>query len=104
MLEKAGLQTTIANDGKEAVEKATSESFDVILMDINMPNMNGYEATKALREKGFTIPILALTASVLRGEVNKCLEAGCDDYLPKPIDCNRLAAILAKYLPVKVNV
>ncbi|GAI26856.1 unnamed protein product, partial [marine sediment metagenome] len=98
MLEKAGLQTTIANDGKEAVEKATSESFDVILMDIHMPNMNGYEATTALREKGFTIPILALTASVLRGEVNKCLEAGCDEHLQKPIDRPKLLQTLSKYL------
>jgi len=98
MLEKAGLQTTIANDGKEAVGKATSESFDVILMDIHMPNMNGYEATIALREKGFTIPILALTASVLRGEVDKCLEVGCDEHLCKPIDRPKLLQTLSKYL------
>lgn len=98
MLEKAGLQTTIANDGKEAVEKATSESFDVILMDIHMPNMNGYEATTALREKGFTIPILALTASVLKSEVDKCLEVGCDEHLYKPIDRPKLLQTLSKYL------
>jgi len=98
MLEKAGLQTTIANDGKEAVEKACSESFDVILMDIYMPNMNGYEATRALREKGFTIPICALTASALRGKVDKCLEAGCDEHLCKPIDRQKLLETLDKYL------
>lgn len=98
MLEKAGLQTTIANDGKEAVEKATSESFDVILMDIHMPNMNGYEATTALREKGFTIPILALTASVLKSEVDKCFEVGCDEHLYKPIDRPKLLQTLSKYL------
>ena len=98
MLEKAGLQTTIANDGKEAIEKATSESFDVILMDMHMPNMNGYEATMALREKGFTIPILALTASVLKSEVDECLEAGCNEHLHKPIDRPKLLQTLSKYL------
>jgi len=98
MLKKAGLQTTIANDGKEAVEKASSESFDIILMDIHMPNMNGYEATRALRERGFTLPILALTASVLKSEVKKCLEAGCDEHLNKPIDRPKLLQTLSKYL------
>ncbi len=98
MLKKVGLQTTLANDGREAVEKATTESFDLILMDMHMPNMNGYEATKLLREKGFTKPILALTASVLRSEVDQCLEAGCDEHLFKPIDRQKLFATLSEYL------
>lgn len=60
--------------------------------------MNGYEATTALREKGFTIPILALTASVLRSSVDKCFEAGCDEHLHKPIDRPKLLQTLSKYL------
>jgi CheY-like chemotaxis protein len=99
MLEKAGLQITMASDGKEAIEKATSESFDVILMDIHMPKMNGLDATRALRKKGLTLPILALTASVLKGEVDQCLEAGCNEHLSKPVDRQILFEVLDKYLP-----
>jgi len=98
MLKKAGFQVTMANDGREAVEKACSESFDIILMDINMPNMNGCEATRALRKKGFTLPILALTASVLKSELDECIEAGCDEHLCKPIDRPKLFETLEKYL------
>ncbi len=98
MLEKAGLQVTIANDGREVVEKAISESFDLILMDIYMPNMNGYEATAILRKKGLTLPILALTASILRSDIDECLKAGCDEHLDKPIDRRKLFDTLDKYL------
>jgi PAS domain S-box-containing protein len=98
MLEKVGLQTTLANDGREVIEKTTAESFDLILMDMHMPNMNGYEATRLLREKGFKKPILALTASVMRSDVDQCLKAGCDEHLIKPIDRQKLFAALRKYL------
>ena len=98
MLEKMGLEVTIANDGKEAVDKALSNPFDLIFMDIQMPNMNGYEATKALREKGLKTPIVALTANAMKGDDKKCIEAGCDDYMSKPIDRGRLIEVMSKYL------
>ena len=98
ILEKSGLQVTIVGDGRAALERALSESFDVILMDMHMPNMNGYEATRALREKGLAIPILALTASVLRREVDQCLEAGCNEHLHKPINRKKLMQVLGRYL------
>ena len=104
LLNKMGLEVTIAADGNKALQQALTRQFDLILMDIQMPHMNGYEATKALRKEGITIPIVAQTAYAMKGDHKKCLEAGCDDYLPKPIDCNRLTAILAKYLPVIANV
>ena len=103
LLNKMGLQVTIAADGNEVLQKALTRQFDLILMDIQMPYMNGCEATKALRKEGITTPIVAQTAYAMKGDHKKCLEAGCDDYLPKPIDCNRLTAILGKYLPVEVN-
>ncbi len=98
MLEKAGVEVTITNDGKEALRQAQSKSFDLIFMDIQMPNMNGYEATEALRKSGVTTPVVALTANAMKGDEEKCFEAGCDDYLAKPIDRKRLFEILKKYL------
>ena len=70
-------------------------------MDIQMPRMNGYEATKALREQGITAPIIALTANVMKGDEEKCLAAGCDGYIAKPIDKAQLVQVLDKYLSVK---
>ena len=95
LLKKHGLEVTLTEDGKQAVEAVTQiDSFDLILMDMQMPVMNGYEATEALREKGFTRPIIALTASVMVGDRKKCLDSGCDDYVSKPINRQQLQDVL----------
>jgi signal transduction histidine kinase/predicted transcriptional regulator/CheY-like chemotaxis protein len=99
LLEKMGLQVTTAQDGKEAVSKALSQPFDMIFMDIQMPNMNGYDATKALRKKEVTIPIIALTAHAMKDDDKKCIDAGCNDYLTKPISSKKLFETICKYLP-----
>jgi PAS domain S-box-containing protein len=96
-----GLDVTIANDGNEAIKKVLAGHFDLILMDIQMPNMNGYEATKSLRKEGVKTPIVALTANVIKGDDQKCFEAGCDGYLSKPVDRRELLKTIAKYLPSK---
>ncbi len=98
LLSRMGLEVTITSDGNEALQKAMSREFDLILMDIQMPNMNGYEATQAIRQKGITTPIVALTAHAMKGDSEKCIEAGCDDYLSKPIVRNKLLEKLHKYL------
>ncbi len=98
LLKQFGLNVTIAGDGKEALQKAASEQFDLIFMDIQMPVMNGYEATRMLRRDGKTTPIIALTAHAMAGDWEKCLEAGCDDYMTKPIDQDKLTHILYKYV------
>ena len=98
LLAKLGLQFVLACDGVEAVEKAAAEFFDLILMDIQMPNMNGYQAAEALRKKGIETPIVALTAHAMEGDRQKCLDAGCDDYLSKPVNRNKLMGMLDKYL------
>jgi PAS domain S-box-containing protein len=98
VLNRMGLGVTVAIDGNEAVEKALTGAFDIILMDIQMPNMNGYEATRMLRKKGITTPIIAITASAMKGDDKKCIDAGCDDYIPKPLDRQRLFETLRKYL------
>lgn len=102
MLSKLGVDVTIADDGEDAVEKALSLPFDLVLMDIQMPRMNGYEATDRLRRQGYERPIVALTANAMRGDDQKCLEAGCDGYLAKPIDIRELQRLLVRYMPASV--
>jgi PAS domain S-box-containing protein len=98
VLEKTGLQVTIAEDGAEGISKALERNFDIIFMDIQMPNVDGYEATRTLRSKGLKTPIIALTAGVLRGDREKCIQAGCDDYMSKPVVYLTLMATISKYL------
>lgn len=90
---------TFAMDGKEAVEKVANNSYDLIFMDINMPNMNGVEATSKIRnELNDTTPIIALTANVINGDVESYMEAGMNDYLSKPIIMSELKTLLIKYI------
>ncbi len=104
MLSKLGVDVIIAEDGSKAVQKALSQSFDLILMDMQMPHMNGYEATRTLRKQGYRTPIVALTANAMKGDEQVCLEAGCDGYLTKPIDHRELTRIIGKYLPTRLEI
>jgi signal transduction histidine kinase/CheY-like chemotaxis protein/HPt (histidine-containing phosphotransfer) domain-containing protein len=99
LLKRLGLSVTIAEDGNEAMQEALTEQYDLIFMDIEMPNMNGYQATKAIRKEGLKTPIIALTAYAMKGDDEKCFTVGCDDYVSKPIEHKRLLQILNKYLP-----
>jgi signal transduction histidine kinase/ligand-binding sensor domain-containing protein/ActR/RegA family two-component response regulator len=94
ILQRRGHQVILAGDGREAIERARTGPVDVILMDVQMPGMNGFQATAALRERerlgGPRTPIVALTAHALSGDRERCLEAGMDDYLTKPLRADRL--------------
>ncbi len=103
LLERMGHEVTVAHDGIEAVEATQEQHFDLIFMDMQMPRMNGYEAAGQLKQNGLDTPIIALTAHAMNGDRRKCMHAGCDDYLSKPIDNQRLLQILNKYLPVPAN-
>ncbi len=96
-----GLEPTLVSDGQQAVEKAMSESFDLILMDIQMPNMNGYEATTTLRRQEITVPIIALTANALPEDRDRCMAVGCNEYLTKPFEQDVLWEILVQFLDVE---
>ena len=100
-LGRAGYTCKIANNGREAVAAAMSEPFDVILMDCQMPEMSGFEATAAIREYerargpgGRRVKIVALTANAVKGDRERCLEAGMDDYLTKPLNPVKLIQAL----------
>ena len=92
VLTRAGAKVAEAENGKLAVEQAIESSFDFILMDMQMPVMDGYHATSLLRSKGYTAPILALTADAMKGTEEKCLSAGCTAYLTKPLVISELMA------------
>ncbi|OGQ24364.1 MAG: hypothetical protein A3C54_07665 [Deltaproteobacteria bacterium RIFCSPHIGHO2_02_FULL_60_17] len=95
-LEVLGYEVVLAQDGQEAVEKAATESPDLIVMDIIMPKLDGFQATARIRENPRTkdIPILAATALARPGDREKCLERGCDGYIAKPFTHRQLGAAI----------
>lgn len=98
MLSRFGCDVTIARDGEAGVDAALSGDFDLVLMDCRMPGLDGFGATRRLRETGYGGPIVALTAQVLAGDRERCLEAGMDGYLAKPIDMEELRAMIDRYV------
>lgn len=99
-LSQQGAQIDIARNGLEAVEKALANDYQAVLMDIQMPVMDGYEATSRLRKAGYKRPIIALTAHALAEERNKSLRTGCNAHMTKPLDRKQLIARLAEYITV----
>ncbi|MDH5523962.1 MAG: ATP-binding protein [Desulfobulbaceae bacterium] len=106
MIKSIGLAVDVAENGKQALKAVTNESYDLILMDCQMPEMDGYEATRQLRSSGGAdnvnkIPIIAMTANALADDRRKCLEAGMDDYLAKPVNKKELIEKICQWLSVK---
>jgi PAS domain S-box-containing protein len=103
ILRKLGLSVDIAANGREAVEAVCRQHYDLVLMDVQMPEMDGYTATRLIRDSGYPvrnqhIPIIALTAHAMQGEREKCIAAGMDDYLAKPFSIQALSDTLLKWL------
>ena len=95
-----GIEINSAPNGKEATRMVQETAYDIVLMDIQMPEMDGYEATAKIRnELGMTdLPIIAMTAHAMRGDKERCLESGMDDYIPKPIDKEQMVSIIRAQL------
>jgi signal transduction histidine kinase/AmiR/NasT family two-component response regulator len=107
-LTRAGAKVTVAENGQIALNAAkaareTGRPFDAILMDMQMPEMDGYQATKLLRQEGYRRPIIAVTAHTMAGDREKCLAAGCDEYVGKPIDNQRLIDIISGLVVANAN-
>jgi signal transduction histidine kinase/ActR/RegA family two-component response regulator len=108
LLRRAGAEVNVVENGRLAVQsvedaRAGGTSYDVLLMDMQMPEMDGYEATRALRELGVMIPIIALTAHAMDGDREATIDAGCNDYVSKPIDRCQLVDIIRRYATSRTN-
>jgi len=100
ILEDIGCKVDLVKNGNEAVSMTKENNYDLIFMDCNMPALNGYEATKQIRSsesKGRHVPIIALTAKVMKNDKQKCMDAGMDDYIPKPIKKDSACHIINKW-------
>ena len=97
LLKRAGLSATIVNNGREAVDAALRETFDLILMDVQMPEMDGVSATRKLRAAGYSGPIVALTANVMKADIQRCRDAGCNEVLAKPVDRERFYEVVMEF-------
>jgi len=102
ILEKLGFSVELAENGKQALAACARRRYDAVLMDGQMPGMDGYEATRKIRERetrgARRVPIIAMTASAMKGDREKCLEAGMDDYITKPVTPDELEAVLRKWV------
>jgi CheY-like chemotaxis protein len=105
MLEKMGHQVVVAQTGQEALHSLRSEKFDLVLMDVQMPEMDGFAAAREIRrrEQGGQehVPVIAMTAHAMKGDRESCLEAGMDDYLAKPINREELQQVIERAMKSK---
>lgn len=101
-LKGVGAKTEFAGDGQEAIDKATAKEFQIVLMDIQMPVLDGYSAAIELRRQGYKKPIIALTAHALKEDRERSLRAGCDDHITKPIDRVQLLKLISQYTNARV--
>lgn len=97
-LQKRGFDVTCASGGKDGVEQARDDNPDLILMDMNMPELDGWDATRLIREQGVEVPVIALTAHAMQGDRERAIEAGCTDYHTKPVELEKLLELIEKLL------
>lgn len=103
LLEKSNINIDIANNGEEAIQKVKEKNYALILMDIQMPILDGYEATKQIRKMDINIPIIALSANAMQQNIDKSIEVGMNAHITKPIDIEVLCKTLIKYIPIKTD-
>jgi CheY-like chemotaxis protein len=100
ILEQHEMVVAYAENGQQALDSLAGGKFDIVLMDIMMPEMDGYEATRRIRSQAEheTLPIIALTAKAMQGDREKCIQAGASDYITKPVDADQLVSLLRVWL------
>jgi CheY-like chemotaxis protein len=100
LLERHDMQVKYAENGQQALDKLSGEEFDIVLMDVMMPEMDGYEATRRIRAQPelVKLPIIALTAKAMKGDRDKCIAAGASDYITKPVDAEQLLSLMRVWL------
>jgi CheY-like chemotaxis protein len=101
VLERCGFRSHVVNDGREALQALSSQRYDAVLMDCQMPDIDGYEATKELRRRengGRHTPVIAMTAHAMTGDRERCIEAGMDDYITKPVRMQTLNDVLRRWI------
>lgn len=103
LLEKKGYLVDVANNGQEAVDCCIAKTYDLVLMDCQMPVMNGFEASRAIRKIAGNVPIIALTGDVMAEDTARCLAAGMNDVTHKPINFSELNLIIQKWLEYATN-
>ncbi len=103
ILTRAGARVTTARDGREALKAMAGQDFALVLMDMQMPGIDGYQATELIRSTGCTVPIIALTGNAMKGDRQRCLDSGCSDFLTKPVHVDRLLTTVAKYISDSVS-
>jgi CheY-like chemotaxis protein len=102
MLKKLGIEADVVATGIEALDALMGVAYDLVLMDCQMPQMDGYEATRRIRERergSRRLPVVAMTANAMVGDRERCLEVGMDDHIPKPVRMDALHRALARWLP-----
>ena len=107
MLRKMGLQADVVANGQEAINALQIIPYDLVLMDCQMPEMDGFEATRNIRQQGSKalnpcIPIIAMTALTMQGDREKCIQAGMNDFIAKPVQQKELAEMLARWLAITI--
>src|SRR5438067_2238166 len=99
-LEQLGFSVDVVVNGREAIDAATRTTYDLIFMDCNMPQMDGFQATRELRKAGAAVPVIALTASIAARDRDKCIAAGMNDFVIKPVPKDELLRVLSGWLPI----
>jgi CheY-like chemotaxis protein len=107
-MRKMGFRADVVANGQEAVNALETIPYDLVFMDCHMPEMDGFEATRCIRQQGSKalnphIPIVAMTASTMQGDRDKCIQAGMNDFIAKPVQIKELAEMLARWLAITTN-
>jgi two-component system, cell cycle response regulator DivK len=102
-LKRKGFDVAVAAGGQEGIQKASDDKPDLILMDMNMPELDGWEATATIRGNGINVPVIAITAHAMNGDRERAIQAGCNEYHTKPVEMDKLLGLIETLLSTKAS-